>query len=189
MLHESKEFVIVLAGEGKGPIHLLDKSDGLAQLVGRKALTKMRKVEFAYQAPRHSVAMKDRSAATHGQGLKGMAQGMPQVERLADVLLRGVLFHDILLGANGLHDKRLQGIEVGTIEVIAHESRPMLLGADEPVLEHLGKAGGEILRIERLQELRRHHHGLGRIECSHLVLQRVEVDARLAAHGRIDHSQ
>lgn len=62
----------------------------------------------------------------------------------------------------------------------------MVFVANQSVLEHLGKAGEEIVTVERMQEDRIDQHRIRRVECPDLVLQSVEVNARFPAHGRID---
>ena len=119
--HEFVELVVLLAVKGGGTVGVLDVGDGLTQLVGREAFAHMREVEFADEAPGYGIAVQAGGAATHVVGLEGVAQGVSQVEGLADVLLGGVLGYDTLLGVDRLHDEALQGVEVGGVHVVAHE--------------------------------------------------------------------
>ena len=146
-------------------------------------------VEFTDESPCHCMSVQYRHGVAHGPCLEGVPQGVSQVECLAYMLLRGVLLHDVLLHADRLHDELLQGVEVEPIQVVAHQSRPVLLGADESVLEHLSKARCDVVCVERVQKLCRHHHRLGGIEGSHLILQRMPVDTRLASYGSVHHGQ
>ena len=70
-----------------------------------------------------------------------------------------------------------------------HQFRPHLLVGDEAVLQHLGIAREDILLIQCLQELRVENHAGGIVKDPDLVLQSVEVDTGLSAHGGIDHRE
>ena len=65
----------------------------------------------------------------------------------------------------------------------------MLLGADEAVLDHFGKAGAEVGHVEGAQELGTYDNGLGGVEGANFVLERVVVDAGLATYGCVDHGE
>ena len=189
MQHEFVEFVVLLAVEGGGTVGVLDTGDGLAQLVGREAFAHMGEVEFADEAPDYGIAVQARGAAAHIVGLEGVPQGVAQVEGLADVLLGGVLGYNVLLGVDGLHNEVLQGVEIGGVEVVSHERCPVLLGADESVLDHLGKAGTEVGSVEGVEEGGAHDDGLCRVEGADFILERVEVDTGLATYGCVDHGE
>ena len=65
----------------------------------------------------------------------------------------------------------------------------MFRGTDEAVLQHLRIAGEEVMGIEAAQELGFQQHAGGRSKDADFILQTVEVDARLASHGSVDHGE
>ena len=65
----------------------------------------------------------------------------------------------------------------------------MFRGTDEAVLQHLRIAGEEVMGIEAAQEFGFQQHAGGRSKNTDFILQIVEVDARLASHGSVDHGE
>ncbi len=84
--------------------------------------------------------------------LEGVAEGVAEVQRLAYALLLRVLLHNLLLHADALGQQRLQVLEVGLGKVEVEQVGPMLIVRDEAVLQHLGVARPDVVRIERAQE-------------------------------------
>ena len=123
------------------------------------------------------------------QTLKGMPDGVTQIECLADTLFGGILLHYALLHSHALGYHLLQVWQIGLRKVEAHKLVPMPARADESVLEHLGITRTEVHVVKRSQEARRENHRAGRTEDSYLVLQTAEVDACLAAYTGIHHAE
>ncbi len=133
--------------------------------------------------------MQTRAMLLQRQTLKGMAHRMAQVERLADALLKRILRHHALLDAHRLLHQLLQLAVVGVQNVKLQQLRPFALTAQQAMLQHLRIARAKVGTVERPQKLRVDNHIFRRREDTHLVLQSVEVDARLAAHRSIHHRQ
>ena len=88
------------------------------------------------------------------QTLKGMPDGVTQIERLADTLFGGILLHYALLHSHALGYHHLQVWQIGLRKVEAHKLVPMPARADESVLEHLGITRTEVHVVKRSQEAR-----------------------------------
>lgn len=189
MQHQLVEAVVVLAGEGEGTVVLLDELDDLAHAVLRKTCLKVREVELANQAPRHGIAVKHRTVFGQSQAFEGVADGVAQVERLADAVFLGVLLHDVLLDLYGAAHHVFQLSIVGLFGVEGQQFVEVPGSTDEAVLQHFGIAGEEVVCIEAAQELRFEQYTIGGSEGTDFVLQPVEVDARLSAYRGIDHGQ
>ena len=66
---------------------------------------------------------------------------------------------------------------------------PCLTADEERMLEHFGISAEEVLHVERLQECRSDDDVCGTGEYPDFVLAPVEVDARLSAHGGVNHGK
>ena len=126
-----------------------------------------------------------------------MSQRVPEVERLADALLGGVLGDDALLDAYRLAHQPghlvlpcARGLEVGhRVRQRLHPCHGIRAVPDEDVLHHLGHAAQQVRLVEGGEERGAEHHVLGLVEGADLVLQSGEVDARLAPCGSVHHGQ
>ena len=118
-----------------------------------------------------------------------MTDGMTEVERLAYAVLVRVFRHDALLHGDRLSHHALQFGEVGLREVEVDVLSPHAFVADERMLQHLGVARTEVLGVERVEKAGVYNDEACVGERSYLVLQSAEVDARLASHRRVDHSE
>ena len=118
-----------------------------------------------------------------------MADGVSEVEGLADALLVRVFLHDSLLDSHTgtYHLRELE--KVGLLEVEVEKFGKDFLVADESVLEHLCIARADVLGIERLKEFGVEYHSVGSVEHADFVLQSVEVDSCLSAYAGIDHGE
>ena len=121
--------------------------------------------------------------------LEGMANGVAQVESLAQALLRGVALHHALLHRHRLGHHAAQLREVGIGYVKRQQLRPHLPCVEQPVLQHLSVARQQVLRVHRAQKLGVDNHAVGVGEHAHLVFQSVQVYARLSAHRCVNHGQ
>ena len=79
--------------------------------------------------------------------------------------------------------------QVRIIQIEGNQFLPHLLRRDESVLQHLGIARTDVLCIQTAQEFCVEDDKLRIIEYTYLILQSVEVDARLAANRCIHHSK
>ena len=72
-----------------------------------------------------------------------------------------------------------------------HALHPLeqLRALQQPVLDDLGEAAGELARRQRGQRVGVHHHQLGLPDRADVVLALGQVHARLSADGRVDHRQ
>ena len=189
MLHQFVQLVVLFAVEGETAIILFDELDGLAHLVLRESGLYIRKVEFADQPPCHCIAVQHRTPFGKGEAFEGVSHGVPQVQGFADAMFQRVLFYDVFLY---LHGTSYHGLQQGIIYLLRIEGqqfRQMFRGTDEAVLQHLRIAGEEVMGIEAAQELGFQQHAGGRSKDADFILQTVEVDARLASHGSVDHGE
>lgn len=184
--HQFIKPIVVFAVERKGRIVLFDVIDHLAHLLHREAADHVREIQLADDARRHGVAVQDGALLLEGEALVGMADGMTKVERLADALLLGILLDDALLDSHRLLHESVQVGIVHRVDVVEHHRGVVLHIADQAMLDHLGIAREDVVAVERAQELAVDEDTERGIERTDLVLQPVEVDARLAANRRVD---
>ena len=117
----------------------------------------------------------------------GVGVGVAEVEIASDVLLVGILLHDLALDGCGRLDERREGVEVdlGLGEDLDGLLVAVALVVDDEGLEHLGGAGAELPGRQGLEHFRQ-DAGVDREfgDADH-VLVSVQVDAGLAAHARV----
>lgn len=95
MRHEFEKDGVVIAGDGHATVVFVDETDGLAHLVGGEAGLDGAQVELADEAKGDGIAVKDRGVV-QGKRLKGVANGVAEVKRLADAVFQGVFGNDAL---------------------------------------------------------------------------------------------
>ena len=184
--HALVDRVVIAATEGEGGIARTDEMRRGAQIVGGEAAVFVREVEFADEAGGDGMAVEDGTLAGEGEALEGVADGVAEVERLTDALFGGILLHDARFDGDGtLHLGGIDG-EVAGGDVDGEEGAQVVGVGDEAVLDHLGEAGEEVVAVEGAEEGAVDHHAVGLVEGADLVLEAVEVDARLSAHGGVD---
>ena len=184
--HAFVDRVVIAASEGKGRIARTDEVRHTAQIVGREAAVFVREVEFADNARGDGMAVEDGTAAGEGEALESVADGVAEVERLTNTLLGGILLDDARFDSDGtLHLSGIDGEAAGR-NVDGEEGAQVVGVGDEAVLDHLGEAGEEVVAVEGAEEGAVDHHAVGLVEGADLVLEAVEVDARLSAHGGVD---
>ena len=120
-----------------------------------------------------------------------MANGVAEVESLAEAVLQGILGDDALLDGHAVGQHTLEGGEVELLgaEIEIHQFCPHRLVGDESVLQHLGIAGEDVFAVEGAQELCVENDRGGIVEHPDLILQSTEVDACLAADAGVDHGE
>ena len=85
MRHEFEKDGVVIAGDGHTTVVFVDETDGLAHLVGGETGLDGAQVELADEAKGDGIAVKDRGVV-QGKRLKGVANGVAEVKRLADAV-------------------------------------------------------------------------------------------------------
>ena len=115
--------------------------------------------------------------------------GSSVTKGFADSVLMGVFGDYALFDSHALGYHRLQVLQVGLEDVKGEELDQHRLVRDQAVLEHLGIAAADVLRVEGLQELGVQDDRGGCVEDTNLVLQPTEIDACLPAYAGIDHRQ
>ncbi len=119
--------------------------------------------------------------------LDGVGEGVPQVEAAAEILLVGILLHDLALDGRRRLDQRRQGGEVYLL--LGEDLDGLLVIAalvlDDEGLEHLGRAGAELAGRQALEDLRKDARVDGELRHADHVLVTVQVDAGLAAYARV----
>ena len=117
-----------------------------------------------------------------------MADGMAEIKRFTDSLFFGVFTDNAFFNGYRSLNQRVQRfyVDLPPLYLEREKAVQMVLIADQSMLKHLGKAGEDIVTVERTQEDRIDQHRIRRVERSDLVLQPVEVNARFPAHSRID---
>ena len=184
--HAFVDRVVIAASEGKGRIARTDEVGHTAQIVGREAAVFVREVEFADNARGDGMAVEDGTAAGEGEALEGVADGVAKVERLTNALLDGILLDDARFDGDGtLHLSGIDG-EVAGRNIDGEEGVQVVGVGDEAVLDHLGEAGKEVVAVEGAEEGAVDHHAVGLVEGADLVLEAIEVNARLSTHGGVD---
>ena len=187
--HELIQLVVLLAVEGEDTLVLLYELQRLVELVVRESQTLGAEIKLAYQTPCNSVSVQDGAVFFKGQALQGVTGGMSQVQSLADTLLGGVFLYDTFLYGYALGYHLLQVGVVYVVQVEGDELGPVLRIADNAVLQHLGITGTDVIGIQSAQEVGTEDDGAGAVEDTYLVLQSAKVDACLASHAGIDHTQ
>ena len=80
-------------------------------------------------------------------------------------------------------------LEVRLVEVETYQLLPHLFCGNQAVLQHFCIARTDVLCIQSTKKFRVEDDIFGVVEDTNLILQSIEVDARLAAHRSIDHSE
>ena len=117
----------------------------------------------------------------------------PRLRTARRALLEGILLDDGDLDLDRLGDQGLQPPEGARQRVVDGGPLPRLdLGeqvgpGDQPVLDHLGHAGGELAGVERLQGRHVGDDRLGLLEQADQVPPLGPVEPDLAADARVDH--
>ena len=186
--HELKQRGIVVAGDGHATVVVEDETHALTHAISGEACLHATEVELAHQSPGHSIAVKN-GLALKGQRLEGMAHSMTQVKGLAQSLLSGVSADDALLHLHALGHHELQLGKMGLLNVEGEQLGEHVGGVDEPMLEHLGIAGKEVLTVHRLQKNCVENDRRSIAEHANLVFQSTEVEAGLATYRGIDHGK
>ena len=187
--HQLEEGGVGLALDGRRAVDLADEARRGMELGGGEAAEHAAQVELGHQTVGHRVAVEDGLALGELPRLDGVADGVAQVERLADAALQGVGHDDALLHRHRVGHHAGEGVEVGRAEVEVEQGGPCVVVAQQAVLEHLGIARAEVGRVEGGEEGGVYEGELGLAEHADFVFQSEEVDARLAAHGGVDHGE
>ena len=95
VVHQLYQLRIVIASDRQCAIVVLDELHRLSHLLGRETGLHGTEVELTHQSERHCVAMQDR-VALQCPTLKGVTEGMSEVECLADAMLVRVFLYDTL---------------------------------------------------------------------------------------------
>ncbi len=187
VVHQLDEAGVVVAGDGHAAVVLADEADGLPHLIRGESRLHAAQVQLDDEAPGYSIAV-EHGVALQCQRLKGVAGGVAEVQGLADALFRGVFGDDALLDGNAPANG---GSELFAIHcnLFPDQLSPVLFAVYESVLEHLGIAGEDVLVVEGAEEGGVEDDAAGIVEDTNLVFQSTEIDARLAAHGGIDHRE
>ena len=184
--HAFVDRVVIAATEREGWIARTDEVRYAAQIVGREAAVFVREVEFGDETRGDGVTVEDGTAAGEGEALESVPDGVAEVERLTNALFGGILLDDARFDSDGtLHLSGIDG-EVARRNVDGEEGAQMVGIGDEAVLDHFGEAGEEVVAVEGAEEGAVDHHAVGLVEGADLVLEAVEIDARLSAHGGVD---
>lgn len=131
MAHQFYQFVVVIAGDRKRAIVLLDEVHRLSHLLRWESRLHHTQIEFRNQTERHSIAVQNR-LAFQCPAFKGMTESMSQVERLADAVLMRILLYDALLYRHAIAHHALQLLQVGMSQVEANQLRPHLSSEIKP---------------------------------------------------------
>ena len=123
--------------------------------------------------------------------LKGVSEGVSQVQGLAQTLLVRVGSHYLLLHAHRVGNHPLQALPHGVLSgnVEGGQFGPHLFVGNQSVLKHLGIAAEKVGLVEGREEVGIEYDELAVAEHAHLVFQSAEVDARLSAHACVDHCE
>ncbi len=123
--------------------------------------------------------------------LDGVPEGMSVVEDLSAAGFTEITGHDVGLDLHGPPDEFLPS----AVERVAHrcaiafdEVEDGRIG-DESALDHLGQAADDFRRRQRGEQIDVADDRERRVERTDEVLAPRRVDARLAAHGRVDHAE
>lgn len=113
-----------------------------------------------------------------------MADGVAEVEGLAQATLVRIFLYDALLDGYGASDPSgpIDFREVGKILHLL----PLLEVGDERVFDDLRETGAQFSGREGLEKARIGPHGPGIAKETDAVLDAMKIDAELAAHGSID---
>ena len=156
----------------------------------------MAQVEFADEAVGDGIAVEDGAYGangafgSHGKALKGMSNGVPEVQRFADAAFSRVFLNNAFFHLHGVGQHAAELIVVDNVKVEVKQFLPhAVVRADEAVFQHFGIAGADVLMIHRTEKRGVENDTLGCAEDSNLVFQTAEVDACLATYRGIDHRQ
>ena len=181
MVHECDELIVIIASDTEYSVIFADELYRLSQLFCWEPCFDSTQIELCYQAECYSVAMKYRSAL-QGPALESVAEGVPEIQSLAESFLRWVFEHDALLHFHRVGHHLLQLFEVGVMQIVVHQLGPHVFIGYETMLEHLGIAAADVLLVERFKEISVENHKLGIVEHPYFILQPVEVDTRLSTY-------
>ena len=184
-----EQAVVVLAGEGEVAVGLADEAHRLMEMRRGEPEEHRAQVEFADNAPGHSITVEHGAALAEGQTLEGMAEGVPEVEGLAEALLVRVLADDALLDVNALLHQAAEGLVVGMLQILLEMVGPHFGVVEQRVLEHFGIARADIRVVECAEKHRVNDNVGGRAERTDFVFQPGKVDACLATDSGIDHAE
>ena len=112
-----------------------------------------------------------------------VAHGMAEVEELARTGLERVLGHDALFEGHGFADNGRPVIREPAQAAVLLKSSGI---GNKPMFEHLGVAGFQLARVERLEKLRLDKHSGRGLKHAQLVFKTLKIDARFAAYAGID---
>ena len=157
----------------------------------RQALSREQRLDLLAQLrrpgepQRREQAERDRLAVAvlrvPGRGLDRVADGVPEVEDLAQAAVPLVLGDDPELRPRAVDDHR----RIVRRRPAAHPL-PQRAAGDQRRLDHLGVPGGELLRRKRAQRRGVDEHRRWLVVGADVVLRLREVDAGLAPVGRVD---
>ena len=118
-----------------------------------------------------------------------MTCSVAEVECLAYTVLQRILGDDALFDGHTIGQHALEGgqVELLGIEIEIQQFCPHRFIGDEPVLEHFGIAGKDVLAVEGTQKLCTENNRSSIVEHPDLILQTSEVNACLAADAGVDH--
>ena len=126
-------------------------------------------------------------ATLQRQALKGVPDGVAQVEGFALALLVGVAGDDIQFDLYRAAQAFQQVVMVdGRSEIMVQQAEELAAVAQHSVLEHLGKSRLDFGHGQRIEEAGRDNDITGGSECADFVFKATKIDARLAAHSGID---
>ena len=118
-----------------------------------------------------------------------MADGVAEVQGLAQSLLIGVFPDDVFFHQYGVLQHLLQATQMPFCQIVVQQLCPHALVADETMLEHLRIACPDVLRVKGLKENGVEDDEFCIVEDTYFILQSSEVDARLSSHAGIYHGK
>ena len=158
-----------------------------ADVVGRAQAEVAREAERAGHADRHALAVDQRLAVVMGEALERVAEGVAEIEQRALALLDLVGGDDARLGGAARRDRLQPRRPAGEHRApVAFEPGEEVAVADQAVFGHLGVAGAELARAQRVEDAGVGEHQRRLVEGADQVLAERRIDRRLAADAGID---
>ncbi len=131
------ELLIIVAADRKGTILLSNETYRLKQFLLGETTDAVREVELYNQSPSHGKSVWYRCACFQGVTLEGVGGGVPQVQRLAYILLVGILLHNLSLDAYRKKNHLVQQSVVGAVEWEGNQFVKFLRRVNQCMLDHL----------------------------------------------------